>query len=155
MPEQRGAWWKQNRAQYNERIRKGLCRKCGQRKPRKDRVTCHMCKRWQVNQYAERRTAIRASQKKYKETLRDAAFTAYGGYVCACCGDKHREFLTLDHVDGGGSAHRRIIGAGSSVIHLWLKRNNYPKNFRVLCMNCNFSYGMRGYCPHQKEKADV
>lgn len=39
------------------------------------------------------------------------------------------------------------------VITLWLKKNNYPPGFRVLCMNCNFSLGMRGYCPHQKEKA--
>ena len=32
----------------------------------------------------------------------------------------------------------------------YLKRNNYPPGYRVLCMNCNFAMGHFGYCPHQK-----
>jgi hypothetical protein len=33
-------------------------------------------------------------------------------------------------------------------LYLWLKQNNYPPGFRVLCMNCNFAIGHSGYCPH-------
>lgn len=33
-------------------------------------------------------------------------------------------------------------------IYRWLKQQGFPTGFRVLCMNCNFSYGLHGYCPH-------
>lgn len=32
----------------------------------------------------------------------------------------------------------------------WLKRNDWPKGFRVLCHNCNSSLGYYGYCPHRR-----
>ena len=38
-------------------------------------------------------------------------------------------------------------GAGLQ-FYRWLKKNKYPKAFRVLCHNCNVSYGLYGYCPH-------
>jgi hypothetical protein len=34
----------------------------------------------------------------------------------------------------------------------WLKRNGYPKGFRVLCHNCNSARGLYGYCPHKRRK---
>ena len=36
-------------------------------------------------------------------------------------------------------------------IYQWLKNNSYPKGFRVLCYNCNNSYGHYGYCPHKNK----
>ena len=73
-------------------------------------------------------------------------FNAYGGAMCACCGETHIEFLSLDHIGGDGAAHRRqLAGKG---LYLWLKTNGYPSGFRVLCMNCNFALGKYGYCPH-------
>jgi hypothetical protein len=62
------------------------------------------------------------------------------------------EFLAIDHIDGGGEKHRRTISDGKRLcglsFYLWLKRNNWPSGFRVLCHNCNFSFGAYGYCPH-------
>ncbi|MCI0464169.1 MAG: hypothetical protein L0Z62_45120 [Gemmataceae bacterium] len=79
---------------------------------------------------------------------------AYGAQ-CACCGERHFEFLTVDHELGGGLKHRRELAGGAgtagSILYWWLKRNGYPKGFRVLCMNCNLSIGLYGYCPHQTE----
>ena len=75
------------------------------------------------------------------------AFDAYGGRVCGCCGIDIVEFLTLDHMDGDGAAHRRKIGRNK--IYFWVKENNYPVGFQVLCMNCNFAKGIYGVCPHK------
>lgn len=56
-------------------------------------------------------------------------------------------FLTFEHIGGGGGAHRRETGGGGFIS--WLRKNNYPPGFEVLCMNCN--HGRRvnaGTCPH-------
>jgi hypothetical protein len=57
------------------------------------------------------------------------------------------EFLTMDHINGGGNQHRKKI---KESIYRWLYHNNFPSGFRVLCANCNMSYGLFGYCPHKK-----
>ena len=80
------------------------------------------------------------------KALRDEAIAYYGG-KCACCGEDRREFLCIDHTNGGGTQHRREI-KGQGSIQLWLKKNGYPKGFRILCFNCNGALGHWGYCPH-------
>lgn len=82
--------------------------------------------------------------------LRMGALNAYSNNnpQCSCCGTKHIEFLAIDHINGGGNKHRKKIGSGSGTLYRWLKRNNYPDGFRILCNNCNYSYGIYGYCPH-------
>lgn len=74
----------------------------------------------------------------------------YGGNPpkCSCCREKHVEFLVFDHIDGGGNAHSKQIKKRK--LHIWLRLNNFPSGFRVLCSNCNSSFGSYGYCPHQK-----
>ena len=67
---------------------------------------------------------------------------------CACCGEKHLEFLCIDHVNGGGSQHRKQMGVGKA-IYPWLIRNNFPDGFQVLCHNCNMAKGFYGNCPHK------
>jgi hypothetical protein len=77
-----------------------------------------------------------------------AVIEAYGRR-CDCCGENRFEFLTIDHVKGGGNRHRRKIGTPFQ-FYCWLRRNNYPKDaFRLLCYNCNMSVGHFGYCPHR------
>lgn len=66
---------------------------------------------------------------------------------CACCRESQYEFLSIDHIDGGGAQHRKEIGSG---LYAWLRRNGFPKGFRVLCHSCNQSIGAYGYCPHEK-----
>ena len=77
---------------------------------------------------------------------------------CACCGETFIEFLSIDHINGGGRSHRKEIrdGVGSySSMYLWLIDNDFPEGFQVLCMNCNTSIGFYGYCPHQKNRQDA
>jgi hypothetical protein len=93
--------------------------------------------------------AVRAAQRK---RLKDKIFDHYGR-VCSCsgCGEARQEFLTIDHINGGGKKHRQEIGGGGKKLHRWLIKNNFPKEFRTLCFNCNCARGHYGYCPHEKE----
>ncbi|MGD0329712.1 MAG: hypothetical protein ABSB40_04595 [Nitrososphaeria archaeon] len=82
------------------------------------------------------------------------ALTYYskGEPKCACCGEKVLEFLTIDRINGkkaGGHLH----SFGGKQLYYWLKKNHFPEGYRVLCLNCDCSLGMRGYCPHQINEA--
>lgn len=68
---------------------------------------------------------------------------------CPGCQENHLEFLTIDHIHGGGGKHRASIPGNN--LYRWLARNNFPEGFRVLCWNCNASRGKYGYCPHEKQ----
>lgn len=69
------------------------------------------------------------------------------GLKCECCGEEIYEFLTIDHINGGGNKHKKEIG--KKVIYKWLIDNDFPEGYRTLCYNCNCSIGHYGYCPHQ------
>lgn len=74
--------------------------------------------------------------RNYRINLRREVFQHYSPDLkCACCGDSHFEFLTLDHIHGNGFIERQKY---KDTI-LWVKQNNYPKDYQVLCMNCNFA----------------
>lgn len=77
------------------------------------------------------------------------AFNAYGGAFCSCCGEKEVYFLAIDHVNGGGRKERKKSGRHGHHMYRWLKKNNYPDCYRVLCHNCNFSVHLNnGKCEH-------
>jgi hypothetical protein len=91
--------------------------------------------------------SLRAYAVANRRRMRLAVFAAYGG-KCECCGEDTYEFLTIDHINGGGRRHREEIGGSGSSIYSWLRRNNFPAGFQILCMNCNFAAGKFGGCPH-------
>jgi len=98
----------------------------------------------------DNRDKINKQKREILRLLKTEVISAYGGR-CECCGESAMEFLTIDHVNGGGTKHRKVVGAGGT-FYYWLRRNNYPSGYRVLCMNCNCSYGSYGYCPHKTKK---
>lgn len=58
---------------------------------------------------------------------------------CEMCGENRVECLSIDHVEGGGNKQRKELGTISGEhFYTWLKANNFPTGFRVLCMNCQF-----------------
>jgi len=59
----------------------------------------------------------------------------YGGARCVGCGHENTKSLSFDHINGGGSEHRKQIGNN---LCRWIKRNDYPTGFQVLCMNCQW-----------------
>jgi hypothetical protein len=69
------------------------------------------------------------------------------GGKCVCCGEDRWEFLTVDHVDGGGTQERKRIG----VVAIYKRILSGEPGYRLLCMNCNTSIGYYGYCPHRPD----
>lgn len=86
-----------------------------------------------------------------RRQLRREFIEVYGG-KCQCCGETTLEFLTIEHLQGGGRQERKTM----STEHLLrkLKRAGWEKDKRygLLCFNCNQAKGAYGYCPHQKNK---
>ena len=71
-----------------------------------------------------------------RRRLRREVLDAYGG-KCVRCGFSDERALQIDHVDGGGCQHRKQFGGQVSFMY-WLRRVGFPKNFQILCANCNW-----------------
>lgn len=87
----------------------------------------------------------------YHQKYRAQALEFYGGGdpKCVCCGERTIEFLTLNHINNDGAKHRKEVHTD---MYRWAVKNGFPPIFNILCMNCNHSLGVRGYCPHQNER---
>jgi len=90
----------------------------------------------------------RATSRALYARVREQVVQAYGG-KCACCSEQRREFLAIDHKNGGGNKHRAMAGGYGLPFLLWLCRNGFPNECRLLCHNCNMALGIYGYCPHE------
>lgn len=133
---------------------------------------CRLCQRKAHKEYYERviknnpehrkevakkwrnanRERYRANQNRYYAKIRLKALSHYsnGTPKCACCGETEIQFLSFDHINGGGNAQLKEIGSRSII--RWLIKNGYPPGFQILCHNCNFSKGHYGQCPHNLTK---
>lgn len=88
----------------------------------------------------------KGNRDRYHKTVAEV-ITRLGGR-CACCGERNRGFLVIDHINGGGTAERRKSKG------VWLydrvrKEGCPPDKYRVLCYNCNGAYGVNKCCPHE------
>lgn len=119
----------------------GLCVSCGGKwGERTIRSYCERCriKRLEIG-------------RRQRAKLKDAVFSSYGGYRCACCGEETKEFLSIDHINNDGWDHREALNGKN--IYRWLFRNDFPTGYQVLCMNCNWGKRMNnGICPHQSQR---
>jgi len=129
---------------------------------------CHYCKPCQIQanfEYESRhrddvnsvkqqwkrnnKEKISVYRSESKERLKKDLIDGYGG-CCSCCGEKHVEFLTLEHLKGGGNQHRKRSG-GHLKIYRELRVLGFPKeDFTIMCMNCNFARRLGKECPHKK-----
>lgn len=117
--------------------RQQICKKCRYEKhvkPWRDRSGWHGKHRDWVNRNSRR--------------LKKEALDHYGG-KCSCCGESEEAFLCLDHVNGGGNEHRKELKQKYRTIWEWLKAEDYPGGFQVLCANCNMAKSLLGACPHK------
>lgn len=135
------------------------CPRCSIDKPIEDFYKCrknldglyYCCKICYNTRYETptRRSRKNILEMSHREVLKHAAFERYGGYQCACCGETEKRFLAIDHIMNNGGQHRRTMRKGS--IYRWLRDNNYPDGFQILCMNCNWGKHVNnGVCPHQE-----
>ena len=100
------------------------------------------------------------AESDYGQRLKRIVLLHYseGTLVCSCCGESNYEFLSIDHVNGGGTQHRKrlspdgMTNRSGRTFYKWLIKNNFPPGYRVLCLNCNWARGKLGYCPHETSK---
>lgn len=116
----------------------GTCLTCGKNQAKEGKRNCQPCL-----------DRLYRNGIKRKDRNRQLVLDHYGR-KCSCpnCPTTHEEFLTVDHIDGNGAAHRKEIGRGAHV-YSWLVKNNFPEGFRILCFNCNCVRNTYGYCPHE------
>jgi hypothetical protein len=81
----------------------------------------------------------RERMRQYRIELKEEVFRHYGcgELKCARCGFEDVRALSMDHIDGSGSEHRKQLKSPNK-FYPWLKKNGYPDGFQVLCMNCQF-----------------
>jgi len=167
---------KQSQENYKS---KGLCIFCGKVPPRVNFQACESCSEKHRQRSKKRRKQqlknkvcvncnskelvtkrhCQACRDKHNETtlkrysiIKDEVFNAYGGYICVCCKDTEKAWLTIDHINNDGALHRRNMSSGSNT-YRWLRDNNFPEGFQVLCMNCQWGKkNCNGICPHQLRK---
>lgn len=139
----------QMRSRYAALKEAGLCPQCG-KKPQEDgKIVCNECNEKRLAWHAKNREKSNRNALERRLRLWRTVLDAYGP-GCDCCGETHIEFLTIDHKNGGGRQHRKELSTTAQMLN-WIIKNGFPDSIRILCMNCNLSYGVRGYCPHQKE----
>lgn len=123
------------------RIKNGLCGRCGNTIGN-DSTTNYYCSRCSL--------LHKKAAKESRESYRRKALEHYG-HQCRCCGENNIKFLTFDHIDGGGSKHRREIRG--VWFGKWLCDNGFPNTVQVLCFNCNMGKAINnGVCPHAENE---
>lgn len=89
-----------------------------------------------------------------KTNLRYDVLSHYsnGSMTCACCGESIQRFLTIDDMDDFHNTYKKAIGSGIR-FYRWLRKNNYPYGYQVMCFNCNSGRDLNGgICPHKEAK---
>jgi len=164
MPESQIIATREEQKSVEETLISFTCNKCGLTKPSSEfyrhpgRKTkhfahckgCHLIMRrdW-ISRNREKWTAY---QRAYVASLKEELYAHYGDR-CTCCGETEKKFLEVDHINNDGAEHRRLEGKwllGKNIIS-WLKKNNWPPNFQLLCTNCNMAKARYGICPHQEK----
>ena len=94
-----------------------------------------------IKEYASADVQLAKGRKRairVRKELKTVVFAHYGPN-CKRCGEDDSDVLNIDHIKGGGAAHRKTIGGRGTGVNMyrWLVTNNFPSGYRVLCFNCN------------------
>jgi len=84
----------------------------------------------------QRKRALVASSKKYRDRLRSAALAFLGG-KCVKCGFSDERALQIDHINGGG--RKEFLEIHAHGIHKKiLETPGSLSEYQLLCANCNW-----------------
>jgi ribosomal protein L36 len=88
--------------------------------------------------YQKNKDRIKSRTRTRSKNIKIEVITHYGNGKCACvkCGFSDIRALTIDHIIGNGNDHRKTNDIRGDHIYQWLRKNNMPKGYQTLCMNC-------------------
>lgn len=110
-------------------------------------------KRSQENLETQREHAKKSRQKDRYIVIEHYS---NGTMKCICCGENHYDFLTIDHMNNDGANQKRENKLAGNNMYKWLINNGFPKEYQVLCMNCNWSKRLNGgKCIHMIEREEL
>ena len=79
--------------------------------------------------------------REYKRRIKYEVLSRYSteAYpICAKCSEADLSKLSIDHINGGGNEHRARLGIPTGyAFYAWLRRNDYPEGYQVLCISHN------------------
>lgn len=149
----------------------GTCPSCKKRPSKEGYKLCAECieksRRIWANRSPEQKAKLAEGSKQYRKQHPEKgleagrrsnkkaklAALAHYGTSCACCGEADYRFLTIDHINNNGAAHRReIFGSetGGARFYRWTRNNGFPDDLQTLCYNCNMARAkFGGICPHK------
>lgn len=110
----------------------GVCVCCCTAPSAPSRILCERCK-----------VLHKGWLRGYRVRLRQQVFAHYG-MTCAQCGCVEFAQLSVDHIHGGGNAHRRALFGRSGEttrFYAWLIHQGFPIGYRTLCVACNRAQG--------------
>jgi hypothetical protein len=134
-------FWKRNGTKDNLR---NYCKECEKKSAKAWRIEN---KDYFKKYNKDNRNKLNSYYKKYNNDIRlDVLIHYVPDLTCHGIDGKGCKFncsdikcLTIDHINGGGNEHRKKNNLkSSSQFYRWLYNNNYPLEFQVLCMNCQW-----------------
>lgn len=113
---------------------------------------CRECVRLGMKRYyakdPARVVAERERQRIKERRVHDKVIELLGN-KCCYCGVTEHVFLTVDHINNDGAAHRK--NARHMLYREILKDPDALGKYQCMCMNCNWAKRVLGICPHQKK----
>jgi hypothetical protein len=143
----------------NKKLSSGVsteCKDCSRKRAREDAAKNREKNNQKSKEYHYKyREKNLARMKEKNLKIRNKVLHAYGGEqpYCNCCHETIKQFLTVDHINNDGAEHRKSLSKGknkTSSLYRWLVKNNFPKDFQLLCWNCNTAKFRYGKCPHKE-----
>jgi hypothetical protein len=120
--------------------------------PRGFQVLCLNCNHKKELQQRVQQEVKHPEDRNRRQQIKHEVMFAYGN-SCGHCGEKDIDKLTIDHIKGIKDESYQNIPSYGDKLYAWLKRNNFPPEFRTLCMNCNFIAGLQIRKRNQNEKS--
>lgn len=80
---------------------------------------------------------------------RNTIITNLGG-ICECCGITNYDFLSINHIHGGGIKDRHSFVSWKKYLKTLVRMpiKELKQSYNCLCYNCNYSLGFWGICAH-------
>lgn len=90
-------------------------------------------KEWR--QKHKKECAERARRIKQEKKRKVLTHYGHGRLACVECGESRLVCLSIDHINGGGTQHKKTMRTS---MYSYLVKKEFPDGYQTLCMNCQF-----------------